>query len=104
MFLVVFRNRKRADLDAAAYGEDADAMLALAQQQPGYLSFKSYTADDGEVVAISEWEDEAAARAWGRLAEHRLVQQRGRDGYYEDYTLFACDGPRIHQFTRKDPA
>ena len=104
MFLVVFRNRKRADIDYAAYEAEADRMLALAQAQPGYLSFKSYASDDGEVVALSEWQDEAAARAWGRVAEHRATQQRGRGEFYEQYTLFACADPRIHRFTRKDDA
>jgi heme-degrading monooxygenase HmoA len=99
MFFVVFRNRKRADLDAAAYAEDAAAMEALARAQPGYRSFKSYSAEDGEVVAISEWDDEAAARAWGRLAEHRAVQHKGRGHYYAEYTLYACADPRVHRFT-----
>jgi heme-degrading monooxygenase HmoA len=103
MFLVVFRNRKRADIDYAAYETEAGRMLALAQTQPGYLSFKSYTAEDGEVVAISEWADEASARAWGREAEHRATQQRGRLAYYEEYTLFACADPRVHRFSLKDP-
>lgn len=98
MYLVVFRNRKRADMDAAAYAADAAAMERLAQAQPGFLSFKSYTADDGEVVAISEWADEAAARAWGRVEEHRGVQRRGRAEYYADYTLFACGDVRVHRF------
>jgi len=102
MFLVVFRNRKRADFDAAAYAADAERMARLAAAQPGYCAFKSYVADDGEVVAISEWADEAAARAWGREAEHAAVQGRGRDGYYQSYTLFACDSPRIHSFERPD--
>ncbi len=99
MFLVVFRNRKRADLDAAAYSADADEMARMARAQPGYRSFKSYTADDGEVVAISEWDDEASARSWGRLAEHRAVQHKGRTSYYASYTLFACADPRTHHFT-----
>ncbi|MGN3974969.1 antibiotic biosynthesis monooxygenase family protein [Tsuneonella sp. SYSU-LHT278] len=98
MFLVVFRNRKRADIDGTAYAADAAAMEALARQQPGYRAFKSYTADDGEVVAISEWEDEASARAWGRLAEHRAVQHKGREEYYAGYTLFACGDVRVHRF------
>jgi heme-degrading monooxygenase HmoA len=101
MFLVVFRNRKRADLDAAAYSADADEMLALAQQQPGFVSFKSYAAEDGEVVALSEWVDEASARAWGQVEEHRGIQKKGRAEYYADYTLFACDDPRIHRFESK---
>jgi heme-degrading monooxygenase HmoA len=104
MFLVVFRNRKRADIDYPAYDADAARMLKLAQAQPGYLSFKSYVADDGEVIALSEWADEASARAWGRVAEHRDVQGRGRTAYYESYTLFACDTPRIHRFGSENPA
>ena len=102
MFLVVFRSRKRADMDAAAYQTDAERMEELAAAQPGFLSFKSYVAEDGEVVALSEWEDEASARAWGQQAEHRSVQQRGRERYYASYTLFACDSPRIHTFPAED--
>jgi len=100
MFLVVFRNRKRADIDGEAYARDAQAMEATARMQPGFLSFKSYASDDGEVVALSEWADEASARAWGRQADHAMVQGRGRTQYYEDYTLFACAAPRIHTFER----
>ena len=103
MFLVVFRNRKRTDMDAAAYAADADRMAEMAAAQPGYRSFKSYTADDSEVVAISEWDDEASARAWGRLAEHRAVQHKGRDEYYAEYTLFACADPRVHRFEAGTP-
>lgn len=100
MFLVVFRNRKRADIDAAAYAADAAAMEAMAKAQPGYLSFKSYASDDGETIALSEWADEAAARAWGRQAEHAAIQGKGRSEYYSDYTLFASANPRIHRFAR----
>ncbi|MBD3729358.1 MAG: antibiotic biosynthesis monooxygenase [Sphingomonadales bacterium] len=104
MYLVVFRNRKRADMDAAAYAADAAAMEALARVQPGFRSFKSYTSDDGEVIALSEWADEPSARGWGRQAEHLAVQRRGRDSYYASYTLFACADPRIHHFEAKDPS
>ncbi|KMS54217.1 polysaccharide biosynthesis protein [Novosphingobium barchaimii LL02] len=98
MFLVVFRNHKRADIDADAYINDAVAMEALAEQQPGFLLFRSYTADDGEVLSMSEWEDEAYAMAWAHNAEHMIVQRRGRDEYYERYTLYACPSPRVHRF------
>ena len=104
MFLVVFRNRKRADIDQAAYDSEAEWMERLAAAQPGFVSFKSYAADDGETVALSEWDDEAAALAWRKVAEHRAAQNNGREAYYRDYTLFACDSPRIHRFSRKDPA
>lgn len=102
MYLAIFRNRKRADIDSAAYAADTARMEALARRQPGFLSFKSYRSDDGEVVAISEWSSEAAVHAWGSHAEHAAIQQRGRDEYYENYTLFACDSPRVHRFERND--
>lgn len=104
MFLVVFRNRKRGDIDQAAYEAEAETMQALAAAQPGYLSFKSYAADDGEVIALSEWDDEASALAWRRVAEHRAAQARGRSDYYSEYTVFACAEPRIHRFTARDDA
>ena len=102
MFLVVFRNRKRAGIDAGAYAADAARMEALARAQPGFLSFKSYVADDGEVVAISEWASEAAMHAWGTHPDHAAIQERGRAEYYEDFTLFACDAPRVRRFERPD--
>ena len=98
MYLVVFRSRKRADIDAAAYAADAAAMEQAAAAMPGYLSFKGYTADDGETVAISEWADEAAARGWGAQEEHRRVQAKGRADYYAGYTVFAAGDVRIHRF------
>lgn len=103
MYLVVFRNRKRADIDAAAYSADAARMDALARAQPGFISFKSYTSDDGEVIALSEWTDEAAALAWRRVADHASVQAKGRTQYYQTYSLFAGTPSRVHHFDRSSP-
>ena len=101
MFLVVFRNRKRADIDQAAYDLESVRMEQLAREHPGYRAFKSYAAADGEVIALSAWDDEAAARGWGRVAEHAVAQANGRERYYASYTLFACPDPRIHRFERR---
>lgn len=100
MFLVVFRNRKRADIDMAAYHADAARMEELARAQPGFVSFKSYTGDDGEVIALSEWADAAAAQAWGSHPDHARVQARGRAEFYQDYTLYTCENPRTHRYER----
>ena len=102
MHLIVFRNRKRPGMDAARYEADAVRMEEAAQAQPGFVSFKSYVSDDGEVIALSEWESEEAARAWGRNPDHAVVQGRGRNDYYAEYTLFSCENPRIHRFERKE--
>ena len=98
MYLVVFRNTKRADIDADEYGAEATRMAALAAEQQGFISFKSYLAEDGEVVAISEWADEAAAQSWRKQADHAEVQSRGRAEYYASYTLYAGTPSRVHRF------
>ena len=46
MYLVVFRNRKRADIDQAAYEAQAQAMEALARQQPGFHAVSLITSND----------------------------------------------------------
>ncbi|MGB3165260.1 MAG: antibiotic biosynthesis monooxygenase [Alteraurantiacibacter sp.] len=102
MFLVVFRSRKRPGIDRAAYDAQAEEMEILAAAQPGYLSFKSFTAEDGEVVAISEWESEAHALAWRQIASHAQAQAEGRARWYAEYTMYAASDPRIHHFVAEE--
>lgn len=90
MYLNVFRSRKRADHDAAAYAADAARMGELATAQPGFIDYKSFSAADGESVTISVWADEAAARAWSAHPEHRAAQARGRGDYYAQYVMYSC--------------
>lgn len=100
MYLTVFRNRKRPEMDAAAYQADNARMEQLAASQPGFRSIKGFVADDGEVVAISEWDSEETAKAWGSHPEHARVQARGRSDYYERYTLYSCTDPKVRGFER----
>ncbi len=101
MYLVVFRSRKRADIDGPAYAADADRMHRLAMEQPGFIAFKTYSADDGEVVAISEWIDEAAALGWRRVTDHAAMQDKGRRIYYDSYSMFSGVPSRVHHFARQ---
>ena len=100
MYLTLFRNRKRADMDAAAYTADNARMEELGKQSPGFISIKSFVGEDGEVLTLSEWASEEAAKAWGRHPEHRQVQARGKSAYYDEYTLYSCTDPAIRRFER----
>lgn len=100
MYLTVFRNRKRPDMDVAAYQADNARMEELAAAQPGFRSIKGFVADDGEVVAVSEWDSEEAAKAWGSHPEHSVVQARGRAAYYDSYTLYSCTDAKVRHYVR----
>jgi heme-degrading monooxygenase HmoA len=100
MYLTVFRNRKCPDMDVDAYQADNARMEELAAAMPGFISIKGFVADDGEVVALSEWACEADAKAWGSHPEHAVVQARGRADYYDSYTLYSCTDPKVRGYER----
>lgn len=101
MYMIVFRSRKRPDMDAVAYAADDERMVELAAAQPGFISYNSFAAADGENVSISVWESEAHARAWGLHPEHAAVRERGWREYFESYTMFTIIDPQVKQFTRQ---
>lgn len=101
MYINVFRSRKRADMDAAVYAADDARMTVLAQAQPGFVSYQYFAAPDGEMVAISIWENQDHARAWGQHPEHAAVQARGKLDYYESYTMYVCNDPVVTRFERQ---
>ena len=85
MFLVVFRNRKRADIDQAAYDDEAARMEELAERQPGYLGHESAREELG--ITVSYWRDLESIERWKTHAEHREAQRQGRERWYSDYRI-----------------
>lgn len=99
MVIIVFRSRIRAGI-ADRYYETADTMAAIARSMPGFISYKGFTADDGERVSIHEWETPEHLKAWREHPDHKRIQSVGRDEFYEEYSLYVCDSPRTSQFRR----
>lgn len=90
MILTVFRSR----LDpahTAAYREMAARMQSLAEAMPGFISFKTFSAEDGERVSIIEFESEEALSAWREHPEHRQAQALGRDSFYSEFQVQVCE-------------
>jgi heme-degrading monooxygenase HmoA len=101
MIVAVFRSRVRPDA-GADYARLAAEMEAIARGMPGFVSVKDFTADDGEHLSLHEWESAAHLRAWREHPDHAIVQARGRKDFYQDYTLYVCDQPRLSRFSNKD--
>jgi heme-degrading monooxygenase HmoA len=98
--VVVFRNRLRAG-DAAAYRATAERMDELARKQPGFRSLKTFSADDGERVTLSEFDSLEAVNAWRANAEHLEAQRRGRAEFYAEFSLQTCEVVRERKFAAK---
>ena len=97
MVVVVFRSRLRAE-NVEEFEAVAEEMLELAQSMPGFISYKRYTADDGERVSLHEWESAAHLQEWRTHPRHREVQEMGRSRFYAEYTSFVLDSPRESRF------
>jgi len=104
MPVTLFWSRFRDDLDAFemdAYRKDAERVHALAQSAPGFVSIKTYQAEDGERLSVVIFETEAQQADFRRLTEHRAAQQRGRDSYYKSYRLMVCENLREYSWPRE---
>jgi len=97
MIVTVFRSR----LNPAAqeeYAQWATRMSELARTMAGYVSHKSFVADDGERVTIVEFASEEAQRAWAQHPQHVDAKKKGRAAFYSEYKLQACQVLRESRF------
>lgn len=88
MVVVIFESlprpgRKQAYLDMAA------SLMPHVEKIDGFISVERFqsVSNDGKLVALSFWRDEAAVAAWRNVMEHRSVQDRSRHSVFDDYRL-----------------
>jgi heme-degrading monooxygenase HmoA len=99
MVMTIFRSRLRPE-HAAEYAEVAARMHALAEDMPGFVSIKTFHADDGERVSIVEFESEETHAAWRNHPEHRKAQELGRAAFYAEFQIQVCSVIRQYGFKR----
>lgn len=97
--LTVFRSRLRPDATALGYQEVAEEMERRARTMPGFVEFKTFTADDGERVAIVMFDSAADHERWRADPDHRAAQRRGREDFYSEYRIAVAEVLREHGWT-----
>ena len=88
MIAVMFEVVPHPDRKPDYLGMAAD-LRPLLDGIDGFLSierFQSLT-DDGKILSLSFWRDEAAVAAWRNLPPHRHAQAAGRHEIFADYRL-----------------
>ena len=103
MLVTVFRSRLKPENQQEYYAW-ATRMSALAKTMPGYISHKSFTAEDGERVTIVEFADEQSQRAWATNLQHVEAKKKGRTDFYTDYKLQICTVLRETSFCAQSAA
>jgi heme-degrading monooxygenase HmoA len=82
------------------YDQTAETMEMLAAEQPGFLGIES--ARSGLGITVSYWVDQAAARSWKAVADHRLAQRLGRERWYRNYRVRVATVEREYGFTAEE--
>lgn len=100
MVITIFRNRHKPGI-FDDYLELANEMSELARTMPGYISHKTFTAEDGERVTLVEFADEEGQRTWSTNARHVAAKSRGRSDFYSEYKLQVCTLVRESSFPKK---
>jgi heme-degrading monooxygenase HmoA len=103
MLITVFRSRLKPGL-RDEYAAAVDRMSELAQTMPGYISHKTYYAEDGERCTIVEFEHEKGLRTWRTNPEHITAQKLARQKYYTEYSVQVCTLDRESKFKAKETA
>jgi heme-degrading monooxygenase HmoA len=86
VIVTVFRSRLNPDV-GKEYTVMAVRMGELAKTMPGYISHKSFTAEDGERVTIVEFETMEGQLEWRRNAEHGEAMRLGRSTFYKEFRV-----------------
>ena len=73
-------------------------MRDLVATVPGFISYNSYQAEDGEAVAIARFDSEEALDTWRSHPEHQDAQDKGRHSYYQQYWVQVCSTLREYRF------
>lgn len=98
---VIFSSR-RSITDPDEYAAAATRMVELASQQDGFLGVESARASDGFGITVSYWRDREAIAAWRRHDEHRIVRERGRQAWYEQFQVRIACVERAYERTQED--
>lgn len=75
--------------DRDAYFRIAGELAPLLREIDGFISIERFqsVSDEGRILSLSFWRDEAAVAAWRMLEAHRAAQAEGRVRVFHDYRL-----------------
>src|SRR5262245_31506096 len=102
MVVIVFRARLRDGVDPAPLEPLGARMYQLAAAMPGFISYKDFTATDGESVSIVEFASLETLAAWRNHPEHVEAQRLGRELFFAEYQIHVCTPVRSYRFPLAD--
>ena len=60
--------------------------------------------EEGKLLSMNIWTDEAAVERWRNVVEHRMSQKEGREKLFESYKITVCSAIREYSDTDRAQA
>lgn len=105
MFAVIF------EVKPTAAGKDEYLKIAVnlrtfLEDREGFLSIERFQSlvEEGKVLSLSFWTDEAAIEKWRNVIEHRLAQQKGKEVLFHSYRIRVAEVVRDYTESSRNEA
>jgi heme-degrading monooxygenase HmoA len=88
MYAVIFEVKPKPGRDQD-YFATAQSLRSELERIDGFISVERFTSltNEGKILSLSFWRDEAAVERWRTHAQHRAAQHRGREEIFADYRI-----------------
>ncbi|MEU3744811.1 MULTISPECIES: antibiotic biosynthesis monooxygenase family protein [Streptomyces] len=96
---VVFTSLRPEGLEG--YAETSDRMEELVKEIPGYLGAESARNPGGIGITVAYFRDLEAIDAWRLNSEHQDAKARGREQWYDSYSIHIGKVERSYSFERE---
>ena len=72
----------------------------------GFISAERFSSlnEDGKLLSMNIWTDEAAVERWRNAMQHRMSQKEGREKLFESYKITVCSEIRSYTNTERTQA
>ena len=105
MIAVIFEvvpapGRKQEYLDLAA------SLRPQLEKIDGFISIERFASlsNEGKILSLSVFRDEAAVEAWRNVEAHRVAQAKGRAGIFSDYRIRVASVIRDYTLREREQA
>lgn len=105
MFAVIFEVQPRPGREED-YLATAQQLRAELEGMDGFISVERFASlyEQGKMLSLSFWRDEAAVARWREHARHREAQRRGREDIFADYRIRVASVVRDYGMTERAQA
>lgn len=88
MYTVIFEVKPKPGRDKD-YLATAQSLRGELEKIDGFISVERFASlsNEGKILSLSFWRDEAAVERWRTHTQHRAAQRRGREEIFADYRI-----------------